>query len=151
MALGRVFLFVRCNIIKASWEAKTEKLSYRKKYIKEFVSVTSPIWLHTALPMSFVIFAAFSTYSLPFVYWVKKMLCSKTFLAPENGVYGLQPPVSTALQKPEFMLVQVKNNNKKLKKRFIAIFFKFVHAYFSYWVMEILSITNDVLKKIFSK
>ena len=50
------------------------------------------------------------------------MLCSKTFLAPENGVYGLQPPVSTALQKPEFMLVQVKNNNKKLKKRFIAIF-----------------------------
>ena len=87
----------------------------------------------------------------PFCLLGKKMLCSKKFLAPENGVYGLQHSVSTALQKPEFMLVQVKNNNKKLKKRFIAIFFKFVHAYFSYWVMEILSITNDVLKKIFSK
>ena len=53
----------------------------------------------------------------PFCLLGKKMLCSKKFLAPENGVYGLQHSVSTALQKPEFMLVQVKNNNKKLKKR----------------------------------
>ena len=30
-------LFVaRCDIIRASWEAKKERLSYRKKYIEEF-------------------------------------------------------------------------------------------------------------------
>ena len=37
-----VFLVVRCNIIRASWETKKERLNYRKKYIEEFVWGTSP-------------------------------------------------------------------------------------------------------------
>ena len=61
-------LFVgHCNIIKASWETKKERLSYRKKYIEGFVRGTSLFWLHVLLSMSF--FVAFPVYSLPLPKW----------------------------------------------------------------------------------
>ena len=47
------FPVARWNIIKASWESKKKKLSYRKKYIEEFVWQTSLFWLHSLIPMSF--------------------------------------------------------------------------------------------------
>ena len=40
-ALGCAFLVTRCNIIRASWKFKMERLSYRKKYIEESVWGTS--------------------------------------------------------------------------------------------------------------
>ena len=68
---GRLFLrcplfVIRCNIIIASWETKTERLSYRKKYIEEFVWVISLFWLHTLLS---VLFVAFFVYSFPLPKW----------------------------------------------------------------------------------
>ena len=52
-----VFLVVaRCNIIRASWETKKERLSYRKKYIEEFVWGISLFWLHALHSMSFCCF-----------------------------------------------------------------------------------------------
>ena len=41
------FLLAHCIIIRASWETKKQRLSYRKKYIEEFVWETSLFWLHT--------------------------------------------------------------------------------------------------------
>ena len=54
---GRLFLgcalFVAgCNTIRTSWETKKERLSYRKKYIKEFVWGISFFWIHALLSMS---------------------------------------------------------------------------------------------------
>ena len=51
---GRLFLgclhFVACcNTIRASWETKKERLSYRKKYIEEFVWGISLFWLHALI------------------------------------------------------------------------------------------------------
>ena len=61
---GRLFLgcalFVAgCNTIRKSWETKKERLSYRKKYIEEFVWGISLFWLHACL------FLAFFVYFLP--------------------------------------------------------------------------------------
>ena len=58
---GRLFLgcalFVACwNIIRASWETKKERLSFRRKYIEELVWGISPFWLHLLLSMSFCCF-----------------------------------------------------------------------------------------------
>ena len=55
---GRLFhrcaLFVaRCNAIRTSWKTKKERLSYRKKYIEEFVWEVPLFWLHALLSMSF--------------------------------------------------------------------------------------------------
>ena len=62
--LGCVLFLARCNISRASWETKKERLSYRIKYIAEFVWWTLLFWLHALLSMSF--FVAFFVYSLPF-------------------------------------------------------------------------------------
>ena len=61
---GCVLFLARCNISRASWETKKERLSYRIKYIAEFVWWTLLFWLHALLSMSF--FVAFFVYSLPF-------------------------------------------------------------------------------------
>ena len=65
---GRLFLgcapFVaHCNIIRALWETKKE-LSYRKKYMEEFVRVTSHFL--TAHPPFYVIFCCFLCLLPPF-------------------------------------------------------------------------------------
>ena len=52
---GCVFLVACGNIIRVSWEIKKEKLSYRKKYMEEWVWRTSHFWLHTLFPMSFFV------------------------------------------------------------------------------------------------
>ena len=58
------FLLAHCIIIRASWETKKKRLSYRKKYIEEFVWETSLFWLHTL-----VIFCRFFFFlSTPFPY-----------------------------------------------------------------------------------
>ena len=46
-------LCARCNINRTSWVTKKERLSYRKKYIEEFVQGISLFWLHPLLSMSF--------------------------------------------------------------------------------------------------
>ena len=61
--LGYALFVARCNTIRTSWETKKERLSYRKKYIEEFVWEISLFWLHALLSMSF--FVAFLVYSLP--------------------------------------------------------------------------------------
>ena len=63
-ALGCAFLVACCNIVRASLENRMEKFSYLKKYIEQFVWVTSLPWLH-ALP-SYVFFVGICAYSLPF-------------------------------------------------------------------------------------
>ena len=54
-ALGCAFLVACCNIVRASLENRMEKYNYLKKYIEEFVWVTSLPWLHALLPMSFFV------------------------------------------------------------------------------------------------
>ena len=51
--LGYALFVARCDITRASWETKKERLSYRKKYIEEFLWGTSHFWLHALLPVSF--------------------------------------------------------------------------------------------------
>ena len=52
-------LFVACcNIVRASWETKKERLSHRKKYVEEFVWMTSLFWLHALLSMSFFLLSS---------------------------------------------------------------------------------------------
>ena len=68
---GRLFLecalFVaRYDIIRA-WETKKERLSYRKKYLEEFLWGTLIFWLHTPFSISF--FVAFIVYFLPLPKW----------------------------------------------------------------------------------
>ena len=46
-----VFLVACCNIIRACWETKKKKLSFRKKYIKFFLWETSRFSLHVLLPI----------------------------------------------------------------------------------------------------
>ena len=41
-------------------------MSYRKKYMEEFVRATSLFWLHALFLMAILV--AFFVYSLPFVY-----------------------------------------------------------------------------------
>ena len=71
--LGCAFFVTWCDIIRAWYETKKEKLSYRKKYVKEFVWGTSLFWLHTLLstahPPFYVIFIAFFVYFLPLPKW----------------------------------------------------------------------------------
>ena len=55
----RCVLFVaRCNIIRASWETKKERLGYRKKYIEEFVPGTSLFWLHASFLCYFLLLSS---------------------------------------------------------------------------------------------
>ena len=54
--LGYALFVARCNTIRTSWETKKERLSYRKKYIEEFVWGISLFWLHALLSMSFCCF-----------------------------------------------------------------------------------------------
>ena len=61
--LGCALLVAHCNISRASWETKMERLSYRKKYTGEFAWGTSLFWLHTVLSMSLSV--AFFVFSLP--------------------------------------------------------------------------------------
>ena len=56
-------LVARCNIIRASWETKKERLSYRKKYIEAFVWGILLFWLHGVHPMSFS--SLYFVYSFP--------------------------------------------------------------------------------------
>ena len=57
---GRLFLGYAFaaggNTIRASWETKKERLSYRKKDIEEFMWGISLLWLHALLSMSFCCF-----------------------------------------------------------------------------------------------
>ena len=57
--LGYALFVARCNTIRTSWETKKERLSYRKKYIEEFVWGISLFWLH-ALSISFCCFLGYS-------------------------------------------------------------------------------------------
>ena len=61
--LGCAVLLAHGNIIRALWQTKKERLSYRKTYIEEFVWGTSLFWLHALLSMSFSV--AFFVFSLP--------------------------------------------------------------------------------------
>ena len=56
--LGCVLFVARRNVIRALWKImKTEKISYRKNYIEEFVWGTSPLFrLPALLSMLFVLF-----------------------------------------------------------------------------------------------
>ena len=54
--LGYAVFVAHCNTIRTSWETKKERLSYRKKYIEEFVWGISLFWLHALLSMSFCCF-----------------------------------------------------------------------------------------------
>ena len=65
--LGCVLFSAYSDIIKASWETKKDILSYRKKYIEEFVWGTLVFRLRALLSMSF--FVAFFVYSLPLSKW----------------------------------------------------------------------------------
>ena len=64
--LGCAFLLLAV-IIRTSWETKKERMSYRKKYIEEFVWGTLLFWLCTLLSMSFCCFLCI--YSLPLPKW----------------------------------------------------------------------------------
>ena len=55
--LGVFLVVARCNIIRASWETKKERLSYRKKCKEKFMWGTS--FFFTARPPSCVIFCRF--------------------------------------------------------------------------------------------
>ena len=78
---GRLFfgcpLFVaHCNIMGAFCETKKERLSYRKKYIEQFVWRKSLFWLHALLSISF--FIAFFVYFFPYPKW------STCWMTPER-------------------------------------------------------------------
>ena len=64
----RVLFVARCNIIRASWETKKERLTYRKKVHRRRICVRNITFL-AAYPSFYVIFAAFFVYSLPFPKW----------------------------------------------------------------------------------
>ena len=53
--LGCALFVALCNIIRASWEIKKEKLTYRKMYIEEFVWGISLFWLNALLFISFFV------------------------------------------------------------------------------------------------
>ena len=65
------FLVAHCNIIRASWETKKERLSPKKKYIEKFLSMT---FFLTVRPFSYVIFRRF--FRLLRLYIEKKYFCS---------------------------------------------------------------------------
>ena len=66
--LGCVLFDACCNVTRATWETRKEwKLSYRKKYIEEFVWGTLPFLPHSLLSMS--LFIAFFVYSIPLSKW----------------------------------------------------------------------------------
>ena len=66
--LGCALFDACCNVTRATWETKKEsRLSYRKKYIEEFVWGTSLFSLHALLSMS--LFMLFFVYSLPLSKW----------------------------------------------------------------------------------
>ena len=62
-----VLFLLLAVIIRTSWETKKERMSYRKKYIEEFVWGTLLFWLCTLLSMSFCCFLCI--YSLPLPKW----------------------------------------------------------------------------------
>ena len=62
--LGCVLFVARCNTIRASWETKKERLTYRKMYTEEFVWGIS---LFLTARSSFI--NAFFGYSLPLPKW----------------------------------------------------------------------------------
>ena len=61
--LGCALLIAHCNISRASWETKKERLSHRKKYTGELAWGTSLFWLHAVFSMSLPV--AFFIFSLP--------------------------------------------------------------------------------------
>ena len=54
LSLGCALSVARCNMW-VSFESKKERLSYRKKYVKEFARGTSFFWLHTLLLCHFLL------------------------------------------------------------------------------------------------
>ena len=64
----RVLFVPRCNIIRASWETKTEGLTCRKKVHRRRIRVRNITFL-AVHPSYQVIFPAFFVYSLPFPKW----------------------------------------------------------------------------------
>ena len=121
MAFGCVFLVPRCNIIRASWETKNERLSYRKKYIVEFVSGTSLFWLRTLLLMLFlVVFFVYFTFTL-----------KKIFFAPENGG-GLTSSPPSAYSPVFFINFSFIVKKYKRLKKIISIYL----SLFSHWVLH---------------
>ena len=64
----RVLFVPRSNIIIASWETKTEGLTYRKKVHTRKIRVRNITFL-AVHPSFYVIFLAFFVYSLPFPKW----------------------------------------------------------------------------------
>ena len=72
--LGCALFVARCNTIRTSWETKKERLSYRKKYIEEFVWGISLFWLH-ALSMSFCCFLCLLPPTFQ-VTWLRNGPCS---------------------------------------------------------------------------
>ena len=54
--LGCALFVARCNTIRASWKTKKGRLSYRQKYIEEFMWGITLFWLHALLSMSFCCF-----------------------------------------------------------------------------------------------
>ena len=66
--LGCALLLAHCNIIRASWETKKERLGHRKKYIKEFVRGTLLFWLYALLYL-YIIFCCFLRLLFPLPKW----------------------------------------------------------------------------------
>ena len=108
------FLLAHCIIIRASWETKKKRLSYRKKYIEEFVWETSLFWLHTL-----VIFYRFFFFCLlpsptqvtyllndNFEYieillkFVVLVECIAILFASENGMWGDLVPLFPQCLRP---------------------------------------------------
>ena len=87
---------VASNIVRASWKIKKKRLTYRKKYIEEFVWVKSLFCLH-ALPLLMSFFVAFFVYYHPFVYFLLYKIVGGERVRWGSSAPCPQPPVSKAL------------------------------------------------------
>ena len=90
------FFVASFNIIGASWGSKKKRLSYRKKYIEEFVRENT--FLAARPPC--VIFCRFFVYSLPFFYsnFIKKnKFCSVKWWSIGPARQCLRPWMTVAL------------------------------------------------------
>ena len=92
IALGCVFLVGRCNIIRASWNSRKKRLSYRKTFVwgTSFFACTHSFLCH-------VFFIAFFVYSLLFVY---SDFRKKNFVPKNGGGKGVDPAPSPSVYSP---------------------------------------------------
>ena len=73
--LGCLFFVTWCNIMRASWETKKERLSNRKKVHR--TNCVKGITFLTAWPPFYIIFCCFFVYSLSLIKWLSCWMAPK--------------------------------------------------------------------------